>query len=152
MNTYTTHNETRIDITGTHLVGTIQCRYEKLATLFGNPELGDGYKTDAEWTIQFDDGTIAVIYNHKNGKNYLGENGTETEDIFFWNVGGLSIKAHEAVLEAISADAADIIKKRLHAHIQKQQAEYDETMSRIANILKATSETIKEIEALIRKA
>jgi len=71
--------------------------YWTIVQTFGPPmEDGfDNYKCDAEWIILFDDGEIATIYNYKNGKNYLGSDGTPTEDITTWNVGG---RNHEVVL------------------------------------------------------
>jgi hypothetical protein len=84
------HNELGfIDIGNTHLVGYIQCTYEDLVHLFGNPlEDGfDNYKSDAEWHLQLADGRIATIYNYKNGKNYCGALGMDAKDITKWHVG-----------------------------------------------------------------
>ena len=53
--------------------------------------ISDG-KTDVEWDIEFQDGTYLHIYNWKNGKNYLGDDGLETDQITEWNVGGHSKK------------------------------------------------------------
>lgn len=61
--------------------------YQTLVALFGPPNPGDGYKTDAEWTIQFSDGTTLCIYNWKNGPNYLGED-ARLEWVDEWNVSG----------------------------------------------------------------
>ena len=49
-------------------------------------------KTDVEWDIEFQDGTYLHIYNWKNGKNYLGDDGLEVDQITEWNVGGHSKK------------------------------------------------------------
>ena len=52
-----------------HKVGDLELSFEKLIGTFGEPNLdSDGYKTDVEWGIEFDDGTIASIHNWKNGK------------------------------------------------------------------------------------
>jgi hypothetical protein len=51
---------------------------------------GDGYKTDAEWEIKFEDGSIATIYNWKDGKNYCGHSGLKTVNIRDWHIGGFS--------------------------------------------------------------
>ena len=48
----------------------------------------DEYKTDVNWGLEFEDGTIATIYNWKNGKNYCGERGLPVEDITEWHIGG----------------------------------------------------------------
>jgi hypothetical protein len=43
-------------------------------------------KVDAEWKVEFEDGTVACIYNWKNGMNFLGHQGTPTILITEWNV------------------------------------------------------------------
>jgi len=91
--TYKTHNDTDIMVNGCGLVGAIDADFDALVKLFGEPTKGDGYKTDAEWHIVFDDGTIAVVYNWKDGKNYLGASGKEVDTIAQWHVGGKSSKA-----------------------------------------------------------
>lgn len=92
---FTTKN---ISLGGTFLQGYVQASYEKLVSIFGEPQNeGDGYKVDCEWAIEFDDGTIASIYNWKNGKNYCGSLGLEIEKITNWNVGGRNPKALELV-------------------------------------------------------
>lgn len=85
---FTTHNTSEIDINGTCLQGEITAGYDELVGLFGKPHDGDGYNVDAEWDIRFEDGTVATIYNWKNGKNYYGEDGTPTEQITDWRIGG----------------------------------------------------------------
>lgn len=73
---------------GTCLQGYLNATYQKIVDRYGLPIEGDGYKTDAEWIIKWDDGEIGTIYNYKNGQNYLGESGLPTEDITEWNIGG----------------------------------------------------------------
>jgi len=89
---YKTHNELEnIKTSGTHLQGYVQTDYNRLVELFGTPsEYGDGHKTDAEWEVRFEDGTVATIYNYKTGKNYLGSDGLEVTEIDEWNVGGFN--------------------------------------------------------------
>jgi len=99
---FKTHNDKEIDSTGTHLQGTINIDYKTLVKAFGEPNGSDGYKSDAEWDLLFDDGTPATIYNYKDGINYLDENGTPVEKITDWHIGGEDEKAvlHiEAVLK-----------------------------------------------------
>jgi hypothetical protein len=93
MKNYVTHNQENVPSNNTSLVGHIKVDYNKLVELFGYPDDGDGYKVDAEWSIMFFDGTIATIYNYKNGKNYLGKVGQRTKDMNHWNVGGHNEKA-----------------------------------------------------------
>ena len=98
---FTTHNDTnKWFVGGTSLVGHITCNYEHIVKVFGEPIEGDGYKVDAEWDIKWNDGTISTIYNWKNGDNY-NEDGTITESIVEWNVGGHDQKALNYVLRAI---------------------------------------------------
>jgi len=96
MKKYTTHNETEIDVNDTYLRGYVDCSYSTLVRLFGFPLEGDGYKTDAEWQIEFnerevpfDPRPVATIYNWKNGYAYCGEKeGENVYDIKRWNIGG----------------------------------------------------------------
>jgi hypothetical protein len=91
---------------GTSLQGYIDADYNVLKKLFGKPGNGDGYKVDAEWEILFSDGTVATIYNYKDGKNYNGASGLAKTKIRDWHVGGRSARAVrnvEQVLEAYYA-------------------------------------------------
>ena len=94
------------NVYGTSLQGYIKASYEQLLKAFGppNPDLCDNYKTDVEWAFEFADGTIATLYNWKNGHNYLGEaEGLELNDIYKWNVGGKNEKAVSKLLEKLRA-------------------------------------------------
>lgn len=73
---------------GTCLQGYVKATYDNLVKAFGKPGVGDNSKTDAEWIVRFEDGTVVTIYNWKNGKNYCGDHGLDVEDIKDWNVGG----------------------------------------------------------------
>jgi len=95
------------DDTGTCYQDEIEVSYDTLVEVFGEPDpiANDGYKTDIEWLIEFEDGTIATIYNWKNGHNYLGEHdGLSIENITYWHIGGFDKKA------------ADYIKDAIHRH------------------------------------
>ena len=82
-------NTKDIDVCGTSLRGYIDVKYSTLVSKFGEPHYdGDGEKTDVEWDIEFEDGTVAVIYNWKDGPNYLGGRGTPVESIEEWHIGG----------------------------------------------------------------
>ena len=80
---YTTHN---VDTNGSFLQGQITCPFSLLVTLFGEPHEGDTQVSDAFWSVLFDDGVTATVYNWKNGRNYCG--GPEVEHITKWNIGG----------------------------------------------------------------
>jgi len=88
-----------INTNGTSLVGYLKCSYQQLTDAFGEPkEIGyDDYKCDAEWTLEFANGEVANIYNWKNGKNYLGEEGEVTEDMTDWHIGGNSSEVVELI-------------------------------------------------------
>ena len=91
---------------GTYLQGYIKATYEQLLNTFGPPHMDqcDNYKTDVEWAFEFADGTVATLYNWKNGKNYLGEaEGLELDAITEWHVGGFSEKAVAKLLEKLRA-------------------------------------------------
>lgn len=105
---YITHNDTFIEVNGTHGQGQIPCSYTTLVKTFGEPFTAFMDKVDAEWTIRFEDGTVATIYNWKNGKNYMGAEGLELSEIGIWNIGGFSKKAVEAVNNAVRNTYATI--------------------------------------------
>ena len=96
-------NKEDIKTNGTSYQGKIDITYQELVGIFGEPGGGsaDG-KIDAEWDIQFDDGTVATIYNWKNGKSYLGDYGRAVSDITDWHIGGFSKDAVTKVKEAIN--------------------------------------------------
>lgn len=96
-------------IHGTSLQGHISTTYDQLVAVFGQPEVfteenSDG-KIDVEWAIAFDNGTVATIYNWKNGKNYCGADGLNVADITRWNVGGNRYDAATLVEQALQVTA-----------------------------------------------
>jgi len=86
---------------GTSLQGYVDTTYRKLVSVFGKATKGDGYKTDAEWIVQFSDGTIATVYNYKDGKNYNGKDGLPLSKIRDWHIGGRSKRAVTLVKAAL---------------------------------------------------
>ena len=90
------------NMSGTSLQGSIFCTFERLVSAFGPPVLFDNHKSDAEWAVLFGDGTVATIYNYKDGVNYLGpDEGTPTEQITDWHIGGTSREAATRVMEVL---------------------------------------------------
>jgi hypothetical protein len=93
----------------TSLQGYVDVDYATLCEVFGVEHSdGDGYKTDAEWDLQFSDGVVATIYNYKDGKNYNGPAGCAKQHITDWHVGGkskLAVRNVERMLEAHFAKA-----------------------------------------------
>jgi hypothetical protein len=85
---YETHNKTAISTDGSSLRGEVIATYKELTDLFGAPTSGDGNKVEAHWAVKFSDGTVATVYNWKDGKSYLGEQGKEVKDITEWHIGG----------------------------------------------------------------
>ena len=78
---------------GTFGVGNIEATYDYLVEMLGEPKRykRDGRKVDAEWNMNVpgtNGGIVATIYNYKTGKNYLGKDGKDVEDITYWHVGG----------------------------------------------------------------
>lgn len=84
-------------IDGSSLMGDINVDYNVLVEVFGAPIICDGYKSQVEWRVLFNDGTIARIHDWK-------EYGVPVEDIVEWSVGGYNKKAVNNVLKAISMD------------------------------------------------
>jgi major membrane immunogen (membrane-anchored lipoprotein) len=100
---FKTHNQKYVRIEGTSLQGEFECDYNTIKKVFGKPNLGDGYKIDAEWDIEFEDGLVATVYNWKNGKSYLGSDGAPKTKINYWHIGGKSNEAYYRVVEIIRA-------------------------------------------------
>jgi hypothetical protein len=96
---FKTHNEDEsINVYGTSLINCIDVSYTELKKAFGKPSDDfDNYKSDAEWLVKFEDGTVATIYNYKDGKNYMGINGLPKTKIRNWHVGGNSEKSVELI-------------------------------------------------------
>lgn len=94
---YVTHNQEQIPSDGSCLQGETTATFRELCDLFGAPGEGDGYKVDARWVIRFGDGTVATIYNWKDGVNYCGEDGTPVVNITDWHIGGFNRKALDLV-------------------------------------------------------
>lgn len=85
----------------TSVQGHAKTSYAKLVSVFGKPNKGDGKKVDAEWCLEFTNGTIATIYNYKDGKAYLGKKGKPVSRIMDWHIGGRSKAAAALVLAAL---------------------------------------------------
>lgn len=76
------------DVNGTSLQGYIQAYYHQLVEVFGEPE-GGGDKTTCEWCLEFEDGTVATIYDWKEYDTPTG--------LYHWHIGGRSSKAVDRV-------------------------------------------------------
>ena len=88
-------------ITGTYGQGAVNTTYARLVALFGNPDEGDGLKTQAEWIIATPAG-IATIYDWKQGACYHGkEDGIPVEDVVEWSIGGHNPQVVEWIERAV---------------------------------------------------
>ncbi len=109
------------ETSGTSYQGEIRVDYDTLVKVFGEPHFTGGYtcKTDAEWGFDFD-GVIATIYNWKNGKNWIGDDGLETKDIEYWHIGGFNDEAVRVVEKALSINSRKKDKKYFERIITSQ--------------------------------
>jgi hypothetical protein len=90
---------------GTSLQGYIDATYFEIVYVFGEPSsYVDDYNVNVEWIIQFDDGTIATIYNYKDGPKYGDPDcwSDIKEKDSCWHIGGKSIRAVELVYIALA--------------------------------------------------
>jgi hypothetical protein len=101
---FITHNHPNYIWDGGWLQGTIDITYAELKKVLGKPSKGDGYKVDAEWSINFENGTSASIYNYKNGKNYEGKDGLPKTKITDWHIGGKSDEAVRLVYQLFNKE------------------------------------------------
>lgn len=98
-------NDPSTPFSGTCFQCLLYTDYSKLEDLLGPPIImEDGYKTDVEWIIEFNDGAVATIYNWKDGKNYCGEEGLEPHEIKEWHIGGSGILASNRVRAMFSEE------------------------------------------------
>jgi len=102
----THNNDPSLEADGSFFQGEIEVSYMKLRDKLGKPTTADEHKVDAEWIIEFGDGTIGTIYNWKNGHNYLGtEEGSCIEDITDWHIGGKEKKVVSMIQNLLSKTA-----------------------------------------------
>jgi hypothetical protein len=93
---------------GTSGQGDLHATFAELVAKLGNPNaVLDTDKIDACWVIRFEDGTVATVYNWKDGRNWLGDDGLDVEDITEWSVGGKDWKAVDALQELFGDKAEE---------------------------------------------
>ena len=103
-------------IMGSGLLKATFAKYSELVDLFGQPAEADGYKVDALWVIEFEDGErcplqpkpVVTIYNWKNGPNY-GED-RRVDEITFWHIGGFDEHQAKRLETIITANKWERIK------------------------------------------
>jgi hypothetical protein len=81
---------------GTSLQGKMSAYYHQLVEVFGEPD-GGGDKTTVEWCLEFEDGTIATIYDWKEYDTPTGR--------YDWHIGGKNKSAVYAVMDAFKQGA-----------------------------------------------
>jgi len=127
---YKTHNDKEIDPAGTHGQGSIETTFAKLLKAFGEPGSWEQYKTDAEWAVQFEDGSIATIYNWKDGKNYNGAEGEDIENITDWHIGG----KENSVVEKLKAILSQVKEEELISAYWKPSPDENQRLELIASM------------------
>lgn len=130
---FITHNTEQINTNGSHLQGYIDVSYDELASLFGQPHDSDGDKSDAQWDLQFADGTVATIYNYKDGKNYCGSSGTPKQDITRWHIGGFTKQAADNVQISV-----DLFREQVAPKPETKAEEAFETAMEMMEMLRKT--------------
>ena len=96
MSTFT--NSTSVNIHMTHLQGSIVATRREIEAVFGAPTVeGEFDKTTTEWRLQFDDGTVATIYDWK--RYDLGA--PAMDERITWNIGGHAAQAYFRVADAM---------------------------------------------------
>lgn len=89
-------------INGTYLQGELVTTRKALVRAFGEPQFEElsGDKTSIEWLLEFEDGTIATIYDYKReGSGYYGEEGEllADDEEYDYHIGGADLRALELV-------------------------------------------------------
>jgi hypothetical protein len=86
------------DANMTSLKGEVLITYAELTEIFGPPDYGpnsaDLDKVTCEWCLQFEDGTIATIYDWRTWRTPVGE--------YEWHIGGYSMAAVDRVTDTIA--------------------------------------------------
>lgn len=107
-----TINDPDVSVEGTCLQGHLHASYAGLVDCFGEPKVNPynqfgNYKVDALWVLAFDGDVVATVYNYKDGKNYLDDEGTAVENITSWHIGGHSEDAVALVMRALAEAQAE---------------------------------------------
>jgi len=137
---FVTHNEREslIDETnGSSHVGDIDATYKEICSLFGKPLSYDKGKVDVHWVVKFSDGTVASIYNWKNGKAYMGEHGLAVKSINRWSVGGLDQAS--STLVQIALDLHRESKEETKS--EKEKDPFESAFSIMENLAKTKGES-----------
>jgi hypothetical protein len=90
------------DVNDIGLEGYITTTRRAIAAKFGEPdETGTmDNKVTTEWSVKFEDGTIATVYDWKRYEDDL--EAPELDEVYRWHIGGQSKAAVYAVSEALA--------------------------------------------------
>jgi hypothetical protein len=103
------HRIVRAGKVGTCYQGRIEARYQDLVEIWGEPQPGDKYKTEAEWLVRPIEGEVITIYNYKNSRCYADRNPMITE-VREWSIGGHDVTAVDRIA-AMMAGRAKVLDK-----------------------------------------
>lgn len=97
---------------GTSLQGYLRVPFSRVVEVFGEPGKGDDYKVAFEWRIEFEDGTVATIYDWKSTSLYDDKSAPSPEalrasEFSDWHIGGNSKRAVELVKTTVGAPATE---------------------------------------------
>lgn len=82
---------------GTSFKGYLLANYFDIVAVFGEPHSNSqNDKTDAEWAFNTPYG-VAMIYNYKDGRSYLGDSGLDVTAICEWHIGGKNNRVVEYI-------------------------------------------------------
>lgn len=90
---FRTHNQVQINDHLTMLQGTIQASLAQVIKAFGECRKGPSERVVHDWKIQFDDGTVATIYDWNSDP-------ISDATPYNWRIGGKSHRAVELVHQA----------------------------------------------------
>jgi len=89
---------------GSCLKGYLTATRRKIESVFGSPlEFGEGDKVTTEWVVEFEDGTIATIYDWKRYE----DGAPELDENCVWNIGGYSMDAVKALKKALGVEVRE---------------------------------------------
>jgi len=94
------------EMNGTFLQGGVTAPYSKIVGVFGEPEAGDEYKCAFTWSMEFEDGTVATLYDWKEtslyNPDYPHPDTLKVRSAVDWHIGGHDKRAVERVLAALT--------------------------------------------------
>jgi len=87
--------EKNVELDGTSLMGYVTTSYSRLCDVFGDPCRRNGDKIKVEWSLRFEDGTRASVYDWKEDEIPMGN--------YQWHIGGDRRSAVDRVQECLAA-------------------------------------------------